>query len=422
MFILDRIEIEGLWGQRNIKVNCFPDVNFFVGVNGSGKTTVVNLIAAALKADYLNLQRVNFRQLRMNLKDPSNGTGATITVRKMLSDNARHPFIEYEIQNRSEKPETYTLDERDAHIAHGALTRRDRERLYLDRKLFDDFRQELNVSWLSIHRANFTEWRREDTSYESTIDRKLAQLTSDFGRYFSSLNTVANKRTELFQQKVLLTLLTEPSKAIPAKTVNYAPDREALKEILESLRLLTEHSLKTLTNLFKSIETAQREFYEEESIDEKNIAALFAADQIHRIIPLWNRLVKERDDIYNTKNLFLEVLNELLIKKKLLISDENILEAITVDDQVLKLTELSSGEKQLIIILGEALLNHKGPWIYIADEPELSLHVRWQEQLIPSLLKVNPRAQLLFATHSPDIVSVYQNRVLEMEHIRSDVS
>ena len=76
---------------------------------------------------------------------------------------------------------------------------------------------------------------------------------------------------------------------------------------------------------------------------------------------------------------------------------------------------LSSGEKQLLIIFGEALLQRQKAHIFIADEPELSLHVEWQEKLVSSLKILNPFAQLIFATHSPDIVGSYYKSVLQIE-------
>ena len=76
---------------------------------------------------------------------------------------------------------------------------------------------------------------------------------------------------------------------------------------------------------------------------------------------------------------------------------------------------MSSGEKQLIIILGESLLQQSIPHIYIADEPELSLHVEWQEKLVSSLKELNPNSQIIFATHSPDIVSEFSKSVIKVE-------
>jgi len=55
--------------------------------------------------------------------------------------------------------------------------------------------------------------------------------------------------------------------------------------------------------------------------------------------------------------------------------------------------------------------------IFIADEPELSLHVLWQEKLISSLRGLNPNAQIISATHSPDIVGSLSKQAIDMESL-----
>ena len=87
------------------------------------------------------------------------------------------------------------------------------------------------------------------------------------------------------------------------------------------------------------------------------------------------------------------------------------------NDKPIEIEALSSGEKQLLIILGQALLQDLTPVIFIADEPELSLHVEWQEKLTPSIAELNPNAQIVFATHSPDIVGAYSHRIINMEDV-----
>ena len=51
----------------------------------------------------------------------------------------------------------------------------------------------------------------------------------------------------------------------------------------------------------------------------------------------------------------------------------------------------------------------------MADEPELSLHVLWQEKLINAMRGLNSDAQLIFATHSPDLVGAYSDSVQDMD-------
>jgi predicted ATPase len=74
---------------------------------------------------------------------------------------------------------------------------------------------------------------------------------------------------------------------------------------------------------------------------------------------------------------------------------------------------LSSGEKQLFILLGEVLLQEGAPNLFLADEPELSLHVQWQSNLVQNMRSLNSDMQIIFATHSPDIVSVYSPNVID---------
>jgi len=78
---------------------------------------------------------------------------------------------------------------------------------------------------------------------------------------------------------------------------------------------------------------------------------------------------------------------------------------------------LSSGEKQLLILLIETLLQRQRPYVFITDEPEISLHVLWQERLISSLRALNGSAQIISATHSPDIVGKLANRAINMEDV-----
>lgn len=66
---------------------------------------------------------------------------------------------------------------------------------------------------------------------------------------------------------------------------------------------------------------------------------------------------------------------------------------------------LSSGEKQILILFTYIKFNNKLGRVFIIDEPELSLHPKWQENFLDSIKIIMPsNTQLLFATHSPAIV------------------
>jgi ABC-type cobalamin/Fe3+-siderophores transport system ATPase subunit len=75
----------------------------------------------------------------------------------------------------------------------------------------------------------------------------------------------------------------------------------------------------------------------------------------------------------------------------------------TDDGTIIELTQLSSGEKQLLIILFTVFLTEGKPVLLLMDEPEISMHIEWQQQLIDVIYTINPNCQLIIATHSPSI-------------------
>ena len=83
--------------------------------------------------------------------------------------------------------------------------------------------------------------------------------------------------------------------------------------------------------------------------------------------------------------------------------DTNALVFRTKNNAVLQLSDLSAGEKQLLYILLTVFLMDEKPAILLLDEPELSLHITWQEKLLVSLHKLNPQCQIIAATHSPSM-------------------
>lgn len=66
--------------------------------------------------------------------------------------------------------------------------------------------------------------------------------------------------------------------------------------------------------------------------------------------------------------------------------------------------KLSSGEKQMLIILLSVLVQNKRHYTLFMDEPEISLHIEWQQQLISLIRDLNPNTQIILTTHSPAVI------------------
>ncbi len=119
--------------------------------------------------------------------------------------------------------------------------------------------------------------------------------------------------------------------------------------------------------------------------------------------------------IYETKNMFIRVLTELFghTEKKF---DEKAFLFLKAGVQTPILPEnLSSGEKQVLIILLTTLLQDRKEYILLMDEPEISLHIDWQRSLIKNIRQINPNCQVIIATHSPTVF--YQGWIEKMARI-----
>lgn len=106
---------------------------------------------------------------------------------------------------------------------------------------------------------------------------------------------------------------------------------------------------------------------------------------------------------------FEQSMNSRLLHKQLHLSRARGLEIQDADGADLTLDKLSSGEQHQLILLFDMLFHTSPGSLVLIDEPELSLHLTWQELFLPELIEIADLSDLDFvvATHSPDIIGRY---------------
>ena len=103
---------------------------------------------------------------------------------------------------------------------------------------------------------------------------------------------------------------------------------------------------------------------------------------------------------------FKDIVNEIFINKSVVVSESGKLGIQMDNGTALQLSRLSSGEKQILIMF-YILLFHATPGsLVIVDEPEISLHVSWQQKLADLFLNICRvrNLQMIVATHSPQVI------------------
>ena len=102
-------------------------------------------------------------------------------------------------------------------------------------------------------------------------------------------------------------------------------------------------------------------------------------------------------------NSFLHTIERLFSGQKKLRNTENELHIELSNGDKLPLSNLSSGEKQLIRILLSVMT--AGPNTILIDEPELSMHIDWQREFVSTIQSLNEDCQLIIASHSPEVLA-----------------
>ena len=127
---------------------------------------------------------------------------------------------------------------------------------------------------------------------------------------------------------------------------------------------------------------------------------------------------EKRDDLKKQIEDFLQIVNKLFALTEKRVELESNKFMIISKNGDLPVTALSSGEMQVLLILLRVFLLNRREAIVLIDEPENSLDIDWQFELINHLVYLNPNAQYFITTHSPALFGDgWGDKVWYMENI-----
>lgn len=125
-------------------------------------------------------------------------------------------------------------------------------------------------------------------------------------------------------------------------------------------------------------------------------------------------------EMASAKNIFFDIVDDLFKETgKTIVRTQN---EILLDQygERLRPYQLSSGEKQMLTILLTVLVQDHRHCTLFMDEPEISLHIEWQERLISLIRTLNPNVQIILTTHSPAVImNGWTDAVTDVEDIVS---
>ena len=127
---------------------------------------------------------------------------------------------------------------------------------------------------------------------------------------------------------------------------------------------------------------------------------------------------EKAQQISQPKKRFQDILDDLFTETgKKIIRSENEIKVSSLGEE-LDPYQLTSGGKQILVILLTGWIEDNEDYVLFMDEPEVSLHIEWQKRLIDLILELNPNVQIILTTHSPAVImNGWIDRVTEVTDI-----
>jgi energy-coupling factor transporter ATP-binding protein EcfA2 len=203
-----------------------------------------------------------------------------------------------------------------------------------------------------------------------------------------------------------------------------SPSRRATGQDLKSSVKLTDLLDKLLVIENKSAEHARYELATHLSTKDFRRAlsggsqkSVLAAELLQPYIQSLEGRLDAVEPIYQLIDRFVTIVNGLLSDKTITFK---LSQGFSMQNRLgvpLSPAQLSSGEQQLLLLFCYVLTARDAPTVFMIDEPEISLNIKWQRQLVQALLDITQGANIQFvlASHSMELLAQHRSRVIKLE-------
>lgn len=295
------------------------------------------------------------------------------------------------------------------------------------RKLFG----ELDINWSLDPKVNILIGK--NGSGKTTLLRLLKQILNP-SHEICLASGIDSIRIELNDNKYIYASKDSETKLVPPEInlcyINtfdwYQPDNSRANQKTE-LDVVLEPLINDWKSYLLKLKILAEKVTAEFDEQIRQISTKKSADDndLEKLKQLLNDKTEQINNITDYKNSFIKQINALFYDShKWIDFDKN--NAIIFrnnHNQSFSVYELSAGEKQILIILLNVLIQENQPSIILIDEPEISLHLAWQHKLIDMIQSLNDNCQLIIVTHAAGVFSKgWQDKITKMADITTEQS
>jgi ABC-type cobalamin/Fe3+-siderophores transport system ATPase subunit len=442
------------------EITFFNDVSFLHGINGSGKTTILRAIASLLTPDPFWLANATYDTISVTIQHNEKTSvvcakkdDSAVTLKVTGSVELEDTFPAEDLRRLSA-----IIDEDVYRSASEPELVAQRLRNYMGNLKTFSFVSDLPTPiFLGLDRTTLTPSavnksirnpgrgpRSVHPYFRTQLDDAIIEAERLLTRQLSTLSNERNKIFANLRNQLVLSMFAAPiSDSVSLKNV------ETLTEKLVGIRSSVIAALQKINISQIEIDKAVEPFFKEavsvtrtatESMKEIEKRQPLKAGKsiqpyIEKINPFMNllpsisiimRTLDKIEEANNSERILsrpLETYKALMNSffgdsGKTLLFEENAIRVQLPSNTTTDLTSLSSGERQIFVLITHLFFNPsiRGENILLIDEPELSLHLKWQRQFVSAIRTASPSTQIVLATHSPEIVYSMDDHLISLDN------
>ncbi|CAH7070813.1 Paris phage defense (ATPase) [Vibrio chagasii] len=438
-----KVSLEGIHQRYNLNIELKEGLNVLHGQNGTGKSTLLHIIANIANRDFIRFAFLDFKSITVTYLD---GRVLTITQKDRVTFIKAPNGGEFQFN------------------IHDAIEYTDNERSYANRMhpieppRYEKLEEYLSLTDIPIIGTAYF------PAFRTMLEAWASQRDNQDSRPISGKKIMSMRNATTFSRNVFGSFLPEINFPTPTEI-----EVNLRREIRDAQLAIARNESSIFSNSFVKVFSALLEKKPPQDLNSSEILQEIAHlsiessqsirptaveesnnayDELQRVVmngldnsqdrtskettagalAVYRDALKDRkefkENAFKEIDKYLEVVNSFLDNKAInykLDSDRRMprVGLEFPDSSWSSIRVLSSGERQLLTML-YAVNKMSGNSAVLIDEPELSLHIDWQEDLLSKMIEQLGSRQIIVCTHSPAIAADFDERMIEVVPIFSD--